>query len=261
VRLFASDDEKAAMTAAEAAYDALLERLRRDPAALGSLADDLQAAFDAGHRKYLPRREAERTRRALIARAAEIVLADDRLTETEEASLVAALEKLGVTSEAMDEAVPGLVERLIVARVNDGRLPPLDEPHLLARPGEAVYLETVARLMKSAVIREYRAGSRGLSFRIMRGVSYRVGATRGQVVTVGTELQVADEGGLSVTDRRIVFSGSSKTLEFRYDKLVDIKLYSDGIQLGVTNRQTPSLFTLDRVDAVAATINAAVQAA
>jgi hypothetical protein len=94
----------------------------------------------------------------------------------------------------------------------------------------------------------------------MKGVSYRVGAMRGKMVTVGTDVVVADEGTLSVTDRRVVFSGNSKTLEFRYDKLVGIKLYSDGIQLGVTNRQTASVFELGHVHAVAAVINAAAQA-
>jgi len=79
------------------------------------------------------------------------------------------------------------------------------------------------------------------------------------MVTVGSETVVADEGIFSVTDRRVVFSGQSKTLEFRYDKLVGIKLYSDGIQLGVTNRQTASVFELGHVHAVAAVLNAAAQ--
>jgi hypothetical protein len=113
--------------------------------------------------------------------------------------------------------------------------------------------------MKTVAIREYRGGSRGVSFRIMKGVSYRVGANRGRMVTVGSTVEVADIGVLSVTDRRVVFSGSAKTLEFRYDKLAGMELFTDGIRLGVTNRQNASLFMLDHIDAVAAVINAAVQ--
>lgn len=258
--LFASREEKAAAAAAEAAYAALLDGLRRHPERLASLAQDLQASFDAGYRRDLSKRDAERIRRMLIDRSVEIVLADDRLTAPEEESLVAALAKLGVTQESADVLVPGLMERLVVARVNDGRLPAIDDPRLLARPGEIVHLETAAVLMKAVAVREYQAGSRGVSFRIMKGVSYRVGATRGRMVTVGSEVVAIDDGVLSVTSRRVVFSGGAKTLEFRYDKLVGLELFSDGIQLAVTNRQAPSLMKVDSVDAVVAVINAAAQA-
>ena len=260
MRLFASKEEREATDAAEAAYHLLLDGLRADPARLATLADDLQALFDAGHRAHLPEREAKRIRRSLLEGATEIVLADDRLTAPEEASFDAALTKLGVTAGTMEELVPGLAGRLVVARVNDGRLPVIDNPRLLARPGETVHLETVAQLTKMVAVREFQAGSRGVSLRIMKGVSYRVGSMRGRMVTVGSELRIADEGILSVTDRRIVFSGSAKTLEFRYDRLVSVELYTDGIQFGVTNRQTPSVFRLGHVHAVAAVINAAAQA-
>ena len=258
--LFNSKEERAATDAAEAAYGSLVDALGRDPSRLDSLADDLQHAFDARHREHLPHKEAERIRRSLIGRAVEIVLADDQLTSAEEVSFLSALEKLGVTNDTIDALAPGARERLVVARVNDHRLPVVDDPHLLARPGEVVHLETNARLMKTVAVREFQGGSRGMSFRIMKGVSYRVGAFRGRTVTVGSDVVIADQGVLSVTDRRVVFSGSSKTLEFLYNKLVAADLYTDAIQLSVTNRQTPSLFQLDPVHAVAAVINAAAQA-
>jgi len=78
----------------------------------------------------------------------------------------------------MDALAPGLLDRLLVARVNDHRMPVIDEPQLLARPGEAVHLETMARLLKTVAVREYQGGSHGVSLRIMKGVSYRVGAMR-----------------------------------------------------------------------------------
>jgi hypothetical protein len=73
---------------------------------------------------------------------------------------------------------------------------------------------------------------------------YRVGQTRGHMVTVGTEtsMQTADVGQLVVTSGRVVFHVNRKTLEFGFPKLVTLNVYADGVGLGVTNRQTVSVF-------------------
>jgi hypothetical protein len=113
--------------------------------------------------------------------------------------------------------------------------------------------------MKFVPIHEYRGGSRGVSLRIMKGVSYRMGSQRGHIVTVGTQLQVGDIGTFSVTNQRIIFAGRVKTLTFMLKNLVSVEVFEDGLQLGVSNRQTTSLFKFSPVDPVAAIINAAAQ--
>jgi hypothetical protein len=95
--------------------------------------------------------------------------------------------------------------------------------------------------MKEVVDREMRGGSSGVSVRIAKGVSYRVGQVRAHSVVVGTHLEAQDSGHLVVTDRRAVFMGTKKTLEFRRDRLVGLGQYADGLRLSVSNRQTASL--------------------
>jgi hypothetical protein len=258
--LFRSHEETERIAAAEAAYGAAVADLRTSPANVVALPAKLDELRAAGYRAALPTKEAERIRRSIVSEAIDAALADDRLTADEEQALLAALAKLGVTDDNAEAQVPGIRDRLVVARVNDGRMPAVDAPSLLTRPGETVHLETNAELLKSVAVHEFRAGSQGFSFRIMKGVTYRVGATRGHMVTVGSELQTIDAGLLSVTSRRVVYAGGRKTLEFRYDRLVGLELYEDGIRLAVTNRQDPSLFRLQHVHAVAAVITAASQA-
>jgi hypothetical protein len=257
--LFRSREEKERITAAEAAYGAALADLRTSPANVVTLPAKLEELRAAGYRAALPKKDAERIRRSIVTAAVDAALADDRLTADEEAALLAALARLGVTDDTADGEVPDLRDRLVVARVNDGRMPVVDAPALLTRAGETVHLETSAELLKSVAVREFHAGSQGVSFRIMKGVTYRVGSTRGHLVTVGSELQTVDDGILSVTSRRVVYAGGRKTLEFRYDRLVGMELYEDGIRLSVTNRQDPSLFRLRHVHAIAAVITAASQ--
>ena len=60
----------------------------------------------------------------------------------------------------------------------------------MAKKGEVVHFETAAGLTKEVTLREFRGGSQGVSFRIAKGVRYRVGSMRGHMVTVGTQIQI-----------------------------------------------------------------------
>jgi hypothetical protein len=136
-----------------------------------------------------------------------------------------------------------LFEEVMVGRINDGRLIPDENAPLIKQPGETAFYPTfTVALMKEVVDRELRGGSSGVSIRIAKGVRYRVGQVRAHSVVVGTHLAVQDSGQLVVTDRRAVFMGTKKTLEFRRDRLVGLAQYADGLRLNVSNRQTASLF-------------------
>lgn len=190
----------------------------------------------------------------------EAMLADDVLDETEETNLVAAAGALGITPDRMNADFKPLLERMVVARVNDGRLPVLDAADVRIRltAGELCHLTTNASLMKWEAVKEWQGRNNGFSFRVAKGVYYRTGQTRGHIVTTGQKLAIEDTGVLTVTSKRAVFTGSRKALEFDYRKLLDIEVFSDGIKLAVSNRQNPSLMRTDAAgDTVAAVINAA----
>jgi len=208
--------------------------------------------------------QAELERLALqeINRFTETALTDKVLTEEEDKHLAGLVLALNLSWETILTTYPALGDRLIIASANAGRLPTVENPSLLLKDGEVVHAQYPAALMKEVTIREWRSGSRGVSIPIGRtGIRFRVGATRGQSVVLGTEMQVADTGVLSVTSKRAVFTGPRQTMELQYKKLANLSVYSDGVQFHVTNRQTPPLFTVRNGEVVAAIINAAVQRA
>jgi hypothetical protein len=193
---------------------------------------------------------------------ADNVLADDILTADEEKQFFAILETLGYTVESVMSSHPDLASRLVVATVNDGRLAEIPNPQVITKRGEVVHLEVQAQLLKEVALREYQGGSQGVSIPIAKGVRYRVGAFRGRMVTVGTQMTVQDTGMLSVTSQRLAYLGSAKSSEILYTKLLGIEAFTDGIRLQASNRQNALLFRFAQGisgDAVAATINAAVQ--
>lgn len=255
--LFRSKEQKANIADARAVYAGIAtDGSLADPAAVHQLADSMRAN---AHLQALSDKERRTLGDAAFERYAEVVLADDILSEAEEDALTDLADALGVDQEALRTRHKPVLNRLVVARVNDDRLPVIDEPVLMVKKDEVVHLETQAVLLKEVAQREYRGGYSGVSFRVAKGVRFHTGGFRGHSVVVGTKLQPADSGVLSVSSRRAVFLGANTTIEFAYPKLVNLEVFNDGIRFHVSNRQTAHLFRLESGEVVAATINAAMQ--
>jgi hypothetical protein len=256
MRLFKSREDKAQLAAGRAALAAVGSGAPASPDDVHRLAAELRTNPNL---RALSSNERGLLADAAFRRYAEMVLADDVLDEDEEAALVDLAAALGVDQDTLETRHRPILNRLVVARVNDGRLPILDAPRLMIKEGEVVHLETPAALLKEVAIREYRGGYGGVSFRIAKGVRYHTGGMRGRSVVVGSELQTADTGVLSISSRRAVFIGTSKTIEFAYARLVNIEVFTDGIRFHVSNRQSAPLFRVESGDVVAAVLNAAAQ--
>jgi len=88
----------------------------------------------------------------------------------------------------------------------------------------------------------YRGGSRGVSVRVMKGVSYRVGAHRGEYVPRPHVQKVVDTGTAVITNHRVVFQGAGKTREWAFSKLIGID-HAAGVgasMIHISNRQRAS---------------------
>ena len=192
----------------------------------------------------------------------EQALADDILTQTEETQLLAWAEAQGVTPKDWRNHFADLLDRMLIAGVNDGRIPDITaEAHMMLKTGETVHYQTAAALMKEVTLREFRGGSRGVSIPIVKGVRYRTGSFRGRSVVVGTQLQAADQGTLWITSIRAVFTGNRKTVELLYTRLANLNVFNDGISFNMTNRQSVPLFKVPNGQVIAAIVNASAQRA
>lgn len=234
-------------------YRAALARLRGGDDSAETLAQ-LRELGDPRHRND--------AQAALLAFSNDL-LEDDLLSTEEEQRWQEVGDALGVTQADLNgTAFKGLLVRLTIARINDGRLPevPAGEAHLMAKRGETVHLETAAALMKEVVDREFRGGSRGVSVPIAKGVRFRTGSFRGKSVVVGSHLEAADTGLISVSSKRIVFMGTRKTIETPYAKLASLDAFTDGVRIHASNRQGAPLFKIPvGGQVVAAAIQAAAQ--
>ena len=257
MRLFKSQEEKREITVAEGEFNDFVAALAQsDPDQARQLAEGFtkNSAVSA-----LQGRQRQKLSDAAFDQYAATILADDHLTEDEEDAFAAVAEALGFTQADLVQH-HDVYLRLQVAKLNDGRLPVVDSPKLMAKKGEIVYFETGAGLTKEVTLREFRGGSQGVSFRVAKGVRYRVGSMRGHMVTVGTQVQIVDTGILSITNKRVAYLGSRKTIDMPYPKLLGIEMFTDGVTFSLSNRQTAPLFKVTcNADLLGAMLNAAAQ--
>lgn len=73
-----------------------------------------------------------------------------------------------------------------------------------------------------------RGGTAGTSIRVAKGVRVRVGGFQAES---HEELRKIDGGTLTLTDKRIVFSGAKRTASFPLDKIVSMEPYRDAVSI------------------------------
>lgn len=120
-----------------------------------------------------------------------------------------------------------------------GNIAPINAANVILQPGEFAYwIENGTLHEQKVVSRRYEGGSRGASIRVMKGVSFRVGASRGQVVSETGWIPVS-VGNLVITNQRIIFQGDRKSFATKYEKIFEIQPAMDGLRFSESNRQKP----------------------
>jgi hypothetical protein len=164
---------------------------------------------------------------------------DEILAPEEEDHVQELMRILGIDLGAFLRQDPELGRHVMVAEANGGFLPDVPASRLVQKKGEIVHLEVPATLLKDVTVRQSQGGYSGFSFPIGEtGIRYRVGGYHGHSVEVGTKRVPADDGFLVLSSQRAVFIGNKKTIELPYTKLVNLRIFSDGVQFHTSNRQT-----------------------
>jgi hypothetical protein len=114
-------------------------------------------------------------------------------------------------------------------------------PVLLKRKEELHVVLPNMSLWEPRSVRQSTGGYGGPSFRIAKGVSWRLGAFKAQSES-HEELRAIDQGIFTLTNKRLVFSGSKRTADINLAKIVSIEPYSDGIAVRTSGRQKTQYF-------------------
>jgi len=125
--------------------------------------------------------------------------------------------------------------------IRNGQILELTQSPILVQAGEKLYFTCRAKLIEQRVIaRRTVGGSRGISVRLMKGVSYRVGAYRGTSVSERGPV-VVSVGDFCMTSERVVFSGNEKSFSASWEKLLSINVAHNGAMLSPASGATRML--------------------
>ena len=131
------------------------------------------------------------------------------------------------------------IERMEAADGDISKLPALEVKGLVLRPGEhcfAVYGR--AQHVAQAHRHTRFVNSRGVSFRIPKGIRYRIGSYDWTPVRAEYE-KVQDRGSLYVTTHRVVFIGTREVISIVGERVADIRIDGDHLWILEEDRKAP----------------------
>jgi hypothetical protein len=156
---------------------------------------------------------------------------DGKITAEEEAELDKIQEFLKIPGTEIAKSRKELARLRLITEIQNGNPPTITIQNVVLQKKEIAHWSEPGSILEERVVkRRYEGGSQGVSFRIAKGISYRVGGHRGHIVTDTAVLPVST-GELIITNRRIIFRGDNKSFNLRLDKLLELNFYSDGVRL------------------------------
>lgn len=169
-----------------------------------------------------------------------LAINDRRVTEQEESALICIAKQLEISPQLQQWAKQQIQYFKLFSYIEGGgELPSGNPANLILQKGEVGHLCIPGELMEERVIsRQFSGGSRGVSVRLVKGVSVRFGQMRGHSFSV-KDLVPVSSGYFVVTSKRLVFSGNAKSVSTAFDKLLDLQLWADALQFTSTSRQKP----------------------
>lgn len=180
---------------------------------------------------------------AILRTTLDAAVADRRLTPEEFLQFGSLARELGINPTFDDATLKALHRYSLFWKIEQGDIPTVDV-QLNLQKGEVCYFTAPAEWLEyrkqSTTVGYY---SQGVSVRIMRGVYYRVGASRPHRVTTDG-LTRLDNGDLYITNKRVIFNGSRRNVSLKLSSLLAFEAFSDGFALEKASGRSPH-FILD----------------
>jgi len=133
--------------------------------------------------------------------------------------------------------------------------PPAVESPLELKKGEQAYLSVPATLSRNQTRTHFVGGSQGFSFPIGHtGIRYRVGSFHGQPISQQILTKV-DSGSLVISNQRVAFIGTVKSVLIQLAKVVHVEVYKDAVAVFHEGRENPDFFLVQAPKQVTFYIN------
>ncbi len=117
-----------------------------------------------------------------------------------------------------------------------------NSPVILKKNEEAYLTLPNIKLSEPRSVRVSRSGGVGTSYRVAKGFTVHSGTGQSRSVS-HEEIMGVDVGKLIITNKRLVFVGSKKSVNIDLRKILSINIFKDGISIQRENKQKVEYFT------------------
>ncbi len=183
--------------------------------------------------------------------------ADKELEEQEIETLQKIQEAFSLTNEDIkfDERIKPYI--YVNAIKKEGEVPSIDL-HIIGGSQAILKKNEIVHFADSAVLKElksvslgYSGGSHGISFPIVKGIRYRVGAHRGHIVKED-RLTETSQGALIITSQRLFLhpTPGCKPISIPLNKILSYQCFDNGIEVYKEGREKGYFFTIGKSGSV-----------
>ncbi len=177
-------------------------------------------------------------------------LDDGVLSVTEETTLAKYIIHFKLTEEQLNKngsmtksVQASLIRKLLSGEELTNRMDITENlPFKFQKNEYLIWLFQNVELFEQRIKTTYEGGSHGISIRIVKGLYYRTSRFKGNPVKT-TNFVPISTGWFAFTNKHIYFSSRTKNFRIKYEKIITLQPYSDGIGVtkdGVTSK--PQIF-------------------
>lgn len=126
-----------------------------------------------------------------------------------------------------------IAQALILKDLQAGVLPNSPQavvPVMLSRGEKIIWIYDNVTMLQEKVTREYVGGSRGISYRICKGLTYRIGSFKGHPIE-RSRMETIGTGEFVITDKNFFFHSHAASVRISYKKIIGLTPYSDGLEV------------------------------
>ncbi len=172
-------------------------------------------------------------------KAYEHIMSDEVVTQQEHEALKRIQRLFNIPSDKISAELQVLDKHKVLRQIQSGILPTC-HTNIILKKGEVAHFSYFADLIEERAVRgRYQGGSAGVSFRVAKGVSFRVGQSRGTYHSDREPVAVSS-GKLTVTNKRIIFDGDKKRFNITIGQLLSYEVFDNSILVKPT-RGNPRL--------------------
>lgn len=173
----------------------------------------------------------------VLNKAANKFMSDGWLADNEQQLIESYASTLGISLNCLptryqNDSLARIGQAIVLNDLQQGILPKqqLTVPVMLGRGECALWVFDNVTMYQEKITREYVGGSRGMSYRICKGLTYRTGSFKGHPVE-RSHMDMVGVGSLVVTNKNFFFHCPTASVRIPYSKLVGVTPYSDGFEV------------------------------